>query len=997
MKKILFLLSIIFWSSVSLCHATTTPVVINEIAAYEPSDSEWLEIFNRSAEPVDLTGWKFWENNTNHGLILWQGQDLILAPEEYAIIANNGAQFNSAHPEFSGKIINSAWSSLLESGELIGLKTSTDPADLVESFTYLPAANFSLERSNPYLDDYSSVNWWEHASGSTPGQQNSNYFSLPISTSSEINWPPVAVAGPDQEIYLGESVYLDASYSTDSDGLINDYFWDFGDGEFAITATTSHLYASSSDYLVNLIITDNQGATGSDDLLIKVKIFLPPVVIKPSDVLINELMVNPSEGNEWLELFNNTSTAINLTGWSINDGSGKIFDLNGEILPQGFLVLDLTSSKLNNDGDAVILKNEQGLVIDQMAYGDWDNNTGSNAPLPQSGQALARLVGQSDTDNNQQDFFVTVTPTKGLVNNITAPVQINSGSTGGNQSVNISNNQTLTVSSQINSYSPLSPASLVINELMIDPSSGDNEWVELYNNTENSIDLNGWQIKDGAGSVTNLIGAILARSFFIIDSPKGSLNNSGDQIDLFDPLSRLIDQIIYGDWPNSLENNAPLAKDGWSLARIKDGLDTDNYFQDFKETSSTTKNSPNLISEAPEKIVFPTATPNTAIEESAISTSATQIFLSEILPNPAGSDLTEEFIELYNPNDFSVDLSGWQIDDGEGGSRPYLIKEKTIAAKSCLVFKRSETKLALNNSFDEVRLFNNKSELVDQMSYEQAPEDLAYAFDFESEEWQWTDQITAGQENIFNLSTDSANSPEDEFIFVPLAEIRNLDLGAKVKTSGIVAAAPGTFAGNFFYLNGLQIYSAQKDFPSLKIGDEIEARGILAESQKEFRLKIKEAIDINILNTDQELKPREIALGELNEDCEGQLIKISGEIIELKGSSIYLADNSGEVEVYLKRNTGLKKTGLKVGDFLTVIGIVSQNNGLFQLWPRLPEDLIKGEVKGEMATSSEFVETKASGFKFWWLIVFVVGGAGLAGWKYREKIEEMIKKERRQE
>jgi len=64
-------------------HSDNTDIVINEIGAYESSGNEWVEIFNRGTESVDLIGWKFWENNTNHALTLKQGEDFILEPGEF--------------------------------------------------------------------------------------------------------------------------------------------------------------------------------------------------------------------------------------------------------------------------------------------------------------------------------------------------------------------------------------------------------------------------------------------------------------------------------------------------------------------------------------------------------------------------------------------------------------------------------------------------------------------------------------------------------------------------------------------------------------------------------------------------------------------------------------------------------------------------------------------------------------------------------------------------
>jgi hypothetical protein len=164
---------ILFWilAVVKEVQSADTDIVINEIGAYESYNYEWIEIYNKGGSAVDTTGWKFYEDSTNHRWILYQGDDLIIEPGEYAIVADVAENFHIKYSGFSGTIIDSAWSTLNESGEAIALKNSF--GEFVESFTYISCPNHSLERVNPNLADYTSANWSEHASGNTAGAENS--------------------------------------------------------------------------------------------------------------------------------------------------------------------------------------------------------------------------------------------------------------------------------------------------------------------------------------------------------------------------------------------------------------------------------------------------------------------------------------------------------------------------------------------------------------------------------------------------------------------------------------------------------------------------------------------------------------------------------------------------------------------------------------------------------------------------------------------------------
>ncbi len=86
-----------------------------------------------------------------------------------------------------------------------------------------------------------------------------------------VNQPPTAsfTANPASgQVPL--TVSFDATASSDSDGNIVSYVWDFGDGSTGSGQTTSHEYTSTGTHTVTLTVTDNDSATGSETATITV-------------------------------------------------------------------------------------------------------------------------------------------------------------------------------------------------------------------------------------------------------------------------------------------------------------------------------------------------------------------------------------------------------------------------------------------------------------------------------------------------------------------------------------------------------------------------------------------------------------------------------------------------------------------------------------------------------------------------------------------------------
>ena len=77
------------------------------------------------------------------------------------------------------------------------------------------------------------------------------------------NLPPACAAGGPYTGTVGQDILFDGSGSSDPDGTIVSYQWDFGDGSGGTDATPSHAYATAGSFTVTLTVTDDQSATST--------------------------------------------------------------------------------------------------------------------------------------------------------------------------------------------------------------------------------------------------------------------------------------------------------------------------------------------------------------------------------------------------------------------------------------------------------------------------------------------------------------------------------------------------------------------------------------------------------------------------------------------------------------------------------------------------------------------------------------------------------------
>ncbi len=117
-------------------------------------------------------------------------------------------------------------------------------------------------------------------------------------------------------------------------------------------------------------------------LMMALALTAPALAANPLDVVINEVAWGGTEASgtdEWLELLNNTSSPIDLTGWKIIDDVTTTYNLSGTIPANGYFLVEKTETVVNdipadvlassisfaNTGDDLVLQDASGNTIDQ--------------------------------------------------------------------------------------------------------------------------------------------------------------------------------------------------------------------------------------------------------------------------------------------------------------------------------------------------------------------------------------------------------------------------------------------------------------------------------------------------------------------------------------------------------------------------------------------------------------------------------------------------------
>ncbi len=297
-------------------------------------------------------------------------------------------------------------------------------------------------------------------------------------------------------------------------------------------------------------------------------------------ILINEFLIEPTP--QQVEVINIGTESADISGWYIDDNGGSTYytiPQSSILYPNSCLVFSGDFNLNKSSPDTIRLFNN-GNLVDSFSYKSSSGSGISYIRLPDgtgNWTTKSASLGMFNESGLSCVVTPTLTPTPTLLPTQTlTPLPI------------FTPTPTLTPT-PTSVITPILYQNIYISEAMVNPPSGENEWVELFNNNEFSVSLIDWYIDDiqNRGSSPRLFSLeISAKTYGIIDISSSIFNNTGDSVRLLDFNKNRVDDFEYAS-----------TNQGKTVGRIS--IDSDEFC--IQEPSKGIVNS---------SCINPTVTPN---------------------------------------------------------------------------------------------------------------------------------------------------------------------------------------------------------------------------------------------------------------------------------------------------------------------------------------------------------------------------------------------------
>ena len=364
-------------------------------------------------------------------------------------------------------------------------------------------------------------------------------------------------------------------------------------------------------------------------------------------LVISEIMYHPlprSDGRnlEFIELYNSEASPADISGYRLTGDADFVFPTNTVLPALGFLIVAPAPSdvrtvyglgtvlgpfgngtnSLPNDEGTLRLRNKSGAVLLEVHYAD-------APPWPAAADGAGHSLALARPSLGEGDA------------NAWGPSVLIGGSPGaGDPAIN----------------DPLS--AVIINEFLAHTDDPDVDYIELYNHSNQALDLSGCILTDDPSTNRFIVPpntTILPREFvyFTQTNLNFSLSAAGETIYLKNAAqTRVLDAVRFGGQEN-----------GVATGRVPDGADQFHR----------------LLAKTP-------GAPNAGIRVS-------DVVINELMYHPITDDSDDQYVELYNRSLAPVNLSGWKLSDAVNFTFP---SNTVIASDGYLVVAKNAAHLRTN-------------------------------------------------------------------------------------------------------------------------------------------------------------------------------------------------------------------------------------------------------------------------------------------------------------
>lgn len=335
----------------------SSALIISEIMYDAPSSDtgkEWIEIYNETTSPVDITEYYFIDNGVKESKKIspinnGTNTSNFINPGEYIIIITgtsiSSSTFSGAESYLGKAFYTGSGVSFLQDGEVVGISGPNE--ELRISYSPMDGSNGKGETLNNISLSKSSTTIEWKSFIATPGAT-SSLLNIATSSSSSGNSSSPSVSSVasnntyntgysshtytigDFRVIVPKDIYTlagketfipSASTNFKGDLIKSDIVWNFGDGAFLATTTARYIYKNPGDYIVT-IEAQQQGGWLYGIERVNVHVDAPDIIISKVKLENSQYVNYDEDKNGYIEIYNRNDTESDIGGFVIQTNGG---------------------------------------------------------------------------------------------------------------------------------------------------------------------------------------------------------------------------------------------------------------------------------------------------------------------------------------------------------------------------------------------------------------------------------------------------------------------------------------------------------------------------------------------------------------------------------------------------------------------------------------------------------------------------------------------------